>query len=654
MAVAEVRKLLLVFHRSVEESLIGDLQSLGVMEVKLHSGEALSERRAKELESALSEVKFALEVLDRFAPRRSSLAERLAGPSRVVGLPEVAGRIKEEGLFDRIAELREMERELSHISSQLSSLEAERSVLLRFSSLQMDLSLAVSGTRHARASLLSSDLAVFSALSGRIAALECAQVLEASRDGDTVYFALVYHLSEEAKVREILGSVEVGSVEVRRRGLPREALSQVEREISELCQRKGALEERIKEAALSLRDLVEEAYDYYSSLVEQSSVRSSIRSTDHVAFLEGWVLARDLPILRSELGRLYRDSLEILEVEPEEGEDIPVHLENGRWARPYEILVKLYGLPRYGTFDPSPLLSLFFPFIFGFCYSDAVYGGLIALILGYLVLRYDLGGDKGRFLSMFALSGGATVVMGALFGSWMGNLAEVLPFLSWFVPLKNSIALFDPLKDTIQLLVLALAIGVVHVLVGVLVGFYSKASRGMWLEGVYDHLSWFLFVVGLLCFGLHEVGVLGGSFGSMGKALAALGALVIVFSAGRGHRNPVKRLAIGVLSLYNITGFLGDVLSYSRLLALGMTTSAVAMIVNMLVSLTWGIPVVGFAVAALLLVGGHVFNLAVNLLGSFVHTTRLQYVEFFSKFYEGGGKPFKPFALAGRYVRFRV
>ena len=228
---------------------------------------------------------------------------------------------------------------------------------------------------------------------------------------------------------------------------------------------------------------------------------------------------------------------------------------------------------------------------------------------------------------------------------------DAFPFLRFLKPAKDALQILDPMNDPMTFLAISLALGFLQLIFGLLVGMADSLRRKDYMGAFADKGGWILFLVGLVFFGGTSSGILPSSLSGFSKVVAAAGALVLVATQGRGKPTLFGRLLSGVLSLYNVTAYLGDTLSYSRLLALGLSSAAIGMIVNLLCTLVVGVPYVGIPLAVLIFVGGHIFSIAVNILGAFIHSLRLQYVEFFSKFYEANGRPFAPFRCETQFVR---
>ena len=267
------------------------------------------------------------------------------------------------------------------------------------------------------------------------------------------------------------------------------------------------------------------------------------------------------------------------------------------------------------------------------------YGLLLSILSGIVIYKFKPKGTVEKLLKLLCLCGISTVVWGALFGGWFGDvIAQVTSGRIELKPLW-----FNPVEDPMKLLIWSFAFGVIHLYAAMGIKAYEAIKKGKILDAVFDTGFWYVFLTGLILL------LVGGKAGTIGKYMALSGAALLILTQGRTEKNVFKKLTKGVGSLYNAVGFMSDVLSYSRLLALGLATGVIASVINTIGTL-FGFNVIGIIVFAVAFIGGHSFNILINALGAFVHASRLQYVEFYGKFFEGGGKPYKPFKINTKYV----
>jgi V/A-type H+-transporting ATPase subunit I len=390
--------------------------------------------------------------------------------------------------------------------------------------------------------------------------------------------------------------------------------------------------------------------DYWTILRDRIGSMISGVPTDDVFIWSFWMPKQCRSMVEKTVAP-YESLSEFSIIEPDEGELPPTLLKNPGWSSSMEPLTLMYGTPTYGGVDPTSLMAPFFFLFLGMCFGDAGYGLLLSGVFGYFIVRHQLSPTLRKFFIMLTVGMVFSVLVGALTGSWFGDSITAFPFLSSLVPIKDALQFLDPMNDPMTLLTISLGLGFIQVIFGLLIAFKNSWTNGERFEAMADHGGWIVFLTGLLLTGLSSSGSLTGSVAAVSKYIAAAGALILVATQGRTKSNIAGKLFSGVLSLYNVTGYLGDVLSYSRLLALGLGSAAVGMVINLLAKLVAGTPYVGIPLAVLIFVLGHLFSIAVNLLGAFIHSLRLQYVEFFGKFYDANGKDFTPLRNTTTFAR---
>ena len=371
-------------------------------------------------------------------------------------------------------------------------------------------------------------------------------------------------------------------------------------------------------------DEIENLYDYYVIQKEVAIALKNIVVTKHTFYLEGWMPeGRRLPI-----GKEYV----VKTAEPDEDEEYPVFVENNTIVEPFQSITNMYSCPNQKELDPNPVMSAFFIFFFGMMLSDAGYGIILTIACAAMIKIKKYKKGEGSLVKILALSGISTIIWGFLFGSFFGNL----------VPLKPVI---DPLSDVMLLMGLSLLLGIVHIYAGMMMKAISLIKEGKFLDAIFDVGIWYIFLTGVFLVIIPVVAGDIGVFAQVGKYLAIGGAIGLVLTQGRQEKNIFKKLFKGAFSLYDLTSYFADVLSYSRLMALCLSTGVIAQVVNLLGQIAGPIPAIFIGII------GHTVNLANSALGSYVHTSRLQYVEFFGKFYEGGGKKFTPLTNNLKYTR---
>ena len=413
---------------------------------------------------------------------------------------------------------------------------------------------------------------------------------------------------------------------------------------------KDVLENEIKEtaaeiaAAAGMRDGIEEYSDILTIRLDKEKIRSKLLKTQKTFFIEGWVPKRCVEKaseILDENGCFYtfRDPLE--------DEEVPVLLENPSVVVPFEAVTEMYSLPAYSGFDPTRIFALFYAVFFGMMLSDAGYGILMAAGCWVALKKFDLEGMTYKMVKLFFYCGISTVIWGALFGGWFGDIVPV--FTKTFLGKEVAVSplWFNPLDDPMKLLILSLALGVVHLFIGMGIKAYMQIKEGHWFDAICDEGFWYITIIGLIAW--LGGGSINETLPQIGMYMSIVGGAGLLLTGGR-HNKGFGKITGGLGNIYNITSYMSDILSYARLLALGLATGVIAQVVNTMGTLFGG-GIGGLIALTVIFLLGHTLNLAINALGAFIHASRLQYVEFFGKFYEDGGEPFDPFRRKTKYIK---
>ena len=439
------------------------------------------------------------------------------------------------------------------------------------------------------------------------------------------------------------------------RGTASENIQRLRTEIEALEAERAQLEARLA-AFAPKREEIRRALDGAAIDRDREQSKEALAHTNTAFLLTGWVREDMTEKVRREIEKI-TDVYYLVFEDPSEGDAVPTVLKNSRLITPYEAVTNLYSLPAYGTIDGTPLMAPFYFIFFGMMLSDTVYGAVLALG-AWAFLKYIKPRGMMENLAKVLLMGGiSTIFMGLLFGTCAG--------VSWPVifrgtALENTFPIIDSSADPIAMLALCAAMGIIQMFYAVFIAAYSCIKHRDWAGAIVDNLSWVFIITGLLLMAAPSLG-LPAALGTAGKWMAIGFAAVVLLFAGRSKKNVAGRLMSGAGKLYDVTSWLDDVLSYARIFALGLSTGVIGLVLNtlcwdMLFASFKGNPVlmvVGFIIVTVLSVALHAFMMAISTLGCFVHSARLQYVEFFGKFYEAGGKAFKPLRYETKYVNVK-
>ena len=456
--------------------------------------------------------------------------------------------------------------------------------------------------------------------------------------GDRVLLAIANLSRDHDKVNSVLAKHSFERIEVPEgEGTPEELAKEYGRKLDEKLRE---LDEAKKEA----EKLAEKYYDdvvFYKELVEnerdKASVLPMLARTNMTFALTGWLPRVDVPkvlegIKKVTGGKAY---INVREPSKEEIEEIPIKLKNPPAIKPFEMLTEMYGVPRYDEIDPTPIIAFTYSFFFGFMLTDFMYGLIVGIVAALLVKGHKKFND-GTYKFAYTLLWSAvfTMLMGILFGSYFGNAGDIVLQHLTGNPNAQFWRIADPLKDPMFVLMLALAIGLAHLFTGYTIGFIVKWKNGDVRGAILEQLPWMLVILSIVLF----------ATGNALPAKALFGIGIVLFAIGEIVSNG-GLAALMIIS--DFFGFVGTWLSYARLMALALATGGIAMVINVLADMVWGIKIsvvpLGIVIGLIIFIGGQLFSTAINALGAFVHSLRLQYVEFFGTFYSGDGKPFNPF-----------
>ena len=469
---------------------------------------------------------------------------------------------------------------------------------------------------------------------------------QVSEDKDYIYIAVLTGKPETKPLLEAAKQAGFSEVSFPQAvGTPKAYLEKLNKEIEAASTRIADLKEQIKKLSPS-KEEIENYADFFAVEADRQRIREKLLKTNSTFMLEGW-----LPIRTKDAVSQILDANDAYYKfrDPEEGEEVPVLLENKSFFAPTEAVTEMYSLPSYFGFDPTSIYSLFYIIFFGMMFSDAGYGLLLAVGCGVILKKFELEGTMYKMIKLFFYSGISTIIWGVLFGGFFGDLIGV--FSSTFLggDAAFNAVWFNPLDDPMKLLIFSLILGVIHLFIGMGIAAYMQIREGKIADAIAEEGVWYLEILGLAAW-------LGGSaafdsqvLSTIGMWMSIIGAAGILIAGGRGKKG-FGRITGGLANLYNITSWISDILSYARLLALGLATGVIAQVVNTMGSLFGG-GVAGLIFFVLVFFAGHAINFAINMLGAFIHSARLQYVEFFGKFYVDGGEAFDPFRRKTKFVR---
>lgn len=632
-----MKHLRLLGMESEREALLKAMQDMECVEISSIDGseEALKSGFAKPDDKALMSAqeasrayRTALASLDRFAPEKKGMFRKRQGVSRAAFFSAES----EENAHTAAETINKDTRRLGEIESERTKNEALRATLAPWLTVDAPLGGADGALAvfFGTAGLNVTDDAL-KALADSLDGLLTWQ--QASSDRSLRYLLVMCHGSVKERALSALRDLGFSTVSFRAMtGTAKENDKALAENLAALEKERQEIEQRI--AGLGgKREALLEASDRAAIALRREEAKSRLVGTDKVFLLEGWLPADRCAEIEKTL-KPFTCAIETREPTEDEYPQVPVQLKNNKLTRPLNMVTEMYSLPAYGTLDPNPLMAPFFILFYGIMMADMGYGLLMVIASVIISKKYRPKGTSGELFSLLGLCGISTFIMGALTGGFFGDfltqlVAIVSPGTVFALP-----KLFDPLDDLTMILIGSMALGLVQIITGMAISLIEKCKRKKFLDAFFEEITWWLVFLGIALAVLKK----GTAVLYLGCALVLLGPIV----QGKGWGK-----LTGVFgSLYNhVTGYFGDILSYTRLMALMLAGSVIAQVFNMLAAMPGN--VIAFIIISML---GNAMNFGLNLLGCYVHDLRLQCLEFFNKFYVDGGKPFRPMTLDTEYV----
>ncbi len=632
-----MKHLRLLGMESEREALLKAMQDMECVEISSIDGseEALKSGFAKPDDKALMSAqeasrayRTALASLDRFAPEKKGMFRKRQGVSRAAFFSAES----EENARTAAETINKDTRRLGEIESERTKNEALRATLAPWLTVDAPLGGADGALAvfFGTAGLNVTDDAL-KALADSLDGLLTWQ--QASSDRSLRYLLVMCHGSVKERALSALRDLGFSTVSFRgMTGTAKENDKTLTENLVALEKERQEIEQRI--AGLGgKRETLLEASDRAAIALRREEAKSRLVGTDKVFLLEGWLPADRCAEIEKTL-KPFTCAIETREPTEDEYPQVPVQLRNNKLTRPLNMVTEMYSFPAYGTLDPNPLMAPFFILFYGIMMADMGYGLLMMIASVVISRKYRPKGTSGELFSLLGLCGISTFIMGALTGGFFGDfltqlVAIVSPGTVFALP-----KLFDPLDDLTMILIGSMALGMVQIVTGMAISLIEKCKRKKFLDAFFEEITWWIVFIGIALLALGK----GAAVLYVGCALVLLGPIV----QGKGWGK-----LTGVFgSLYNhVTGYFGDILSYTRLMALMLAGSVIAQVFNMLAAMPGN--VIAFIIISML---GNAMNFGLNLLGCYVHDLRLQCLEFFNKFYVDGGKPFRPMTLDTEYV----
>ncbi len=656
MAISQMQKVNILGVKSQCSDVVSFLESLNIIQIN-HVEQKQVEKYKDFLKpiqanfdqskTELSELQSTIDFLSRFMGK-TGFVSSLTGSKILLSTDEFEKTALEFDYREIHKTCMLIQQELHKTEREIGVFQAQYSQLIPWKSLSLSLD-TFKITDTIKYALLTGTTSKFdyfkTYMNKKFSLLHCEKV---SDYHETENIIVVYFSDQEEEILSKCKKLGVERVDLFNfKGTVSSNLDRISSELERLKLKYEALRENVSELT-PYSGKLKVAYDYFLSLNDRTSLQNKFLESNKTFLIEGWLKKDGVGKFKKQISERFPES-SVIRVDPAKEEKAPVHLENKPIFKPFETVTDLYGTPANTSVDPTLFMAPFFFLFFGLCLTDAGYGLVLSAValLGLSTIAHTTGVKK--FLKLMLYLGISAIICGIFTGGWFGIEAEKLPVF------LQKIVILNPLKDSMQFFMIALALGFIQLYWGILIKIYSCIKVRDFAGAIFDQIPWLVIMPSLLLL------VMGKNMGTSQQVITAskwtalAGAAVIILFFGRDQKNPIARILSGAIigCLWLGKDIIGNMLSYSRLMALGLSTAVIALVANKLAGIAFSeisTPGVNILVAVIILLFLHSLNFLVNSLGAYVHSSRLQYVEFFPYFFTSGGKQFEPFAKNTKYT----
>ena len=673
MAIARIKKLELIATSKEKEQLLAVLQKFGKIQLITPVAETgLITEPVVAADNHLGELNEAIAFLAAYAPKANFL-ESMANLKPFIYSREMKEALADFPWPEKLAELEQLRLQLKDCAQEKERLAQKKLLLTPWQKLTVPLAvLRLTGTNCA-------------VLLGQMPTRDFKQMQSQHPDSESnfyrdvikqtpgnTYLTIIYLKTCFSDLENLLKDYHFNSVSLGfEAATVKELLLAADKTSNKLTEKEAQLTVAITTLSGDLFKL-KMVHDQLASGQIINEAGQSLLQGTFTFSLSAWIRQSDIPELEKAILAIGHE-VALFFSDPNPEDNVPVILQNRKLVRPFEFITQIYGMPKYNEIDPTPFLAPFFFIYFGFCVSDTGYGLLLVIFSLFALKKYQLGPTGTNFWKMFLYCGLSTMAVGMLTGSWFGDLPDLLAASNrLFIPFKrfkDAMIVLDPMHEPSKLLAIALTFGIIQTWFGTMTAAWGNFRNRRYLNIFLDQVTTLVFLFGLTGLALIFLQIIPSAAATPFKLASGLGALSLIATQGRSEKGGGGKFFFGVFALYNtLSGYLSDILSYSRLWALGLVTGVMAMTINLIavnfsqilpamLPLVNRIPLLKIVISTLVLslvfVLGHLLSFLMNLLGAFVHPLRLQFVEFFSKFFQSGGSRFRPFKSASKYFNIK-
>lgn len=622
----------------------------------------------------LARIDFAIQYLSPFEPPKPFMDKVFSGGKIITSEEEAKNKLKKFAPLSEkvITECEKLEYETGRTEQEIHKIEEKQKSLLPLKPLQIKIEKNFD-SQKTKTVLGFIKIAAKENFIQRIAKeSRLADTEFFGAQGDQILLRICFHTNTAEKINDILKDFDFKNIDFDSEfheyfgQTPREILRSLEKSKKEHEKKIQEYQKQRKDLAVHLEDL-KILSDYNEWRKRKHDVQHQILKTKKIFAFEAWMPLSEFNAIEKWIGNSFVQEVSLDKIETKEGEFVPTMMENKKGFAPFEFITEMFGIPTDEDLDPTPFLAPFFFVFFGLCLSDVGYGGILALAAATFLIFGKMSRIAKSGLMLLLMCGISAIIGGVILGGYFGMTPEVIP--GWLgsivlnpaytagaegiMPFRGQ--LIDPMTGSgpITFLIIALGIGMVQLLFGLLLDFAKKIKNKAYVDAFCDPLAWFFLLSMIVLFALSDMI---GFDQELAKKLCIAGALILVITQGRHQKNWILKPISGVLGLYGITTYISDILSYSRIMALGLATGVIGFAMNLTAGVMYDMMPhwsLGIIVAIAIILFGHALNFALSLLGAFVHSGRLQFIEFFGKFFDGNGRKFAPFKRQKKYLFFQ-
>lgn len=645
MAIAKMKKLTLLAEHTNKEAVLKSVQEMQSLEI-IPVAEVLEESLLNDFDTSasrdlsndsqarLQDIEYAINYLQDYV-EQPGLIERLKTKKEVFSLKELESIVESADVDALLEQVSLKEKQLNNLDEKMKDLKQEEEFLRKWRAL----SFKAEEVSHFK---------LMDVLVGTVDKEQSEALVEGLRDNGRIYYDEVYRRSDEVAYLIILPKTErkqfdnlVAQYSYRELTYTHELLPEDElyRNLTEQKQVRGDKEKIIAEMKkwTSLYRNLELAEEYYYNLSEREKAHNLLIDSHHLFLLSGWIEEEKVDSLKANIDQTIGESeVAVLseDIMMKEYNDVPVVLKNNSFVRPFEMITEMFSYPKYNEVDPTPFMMPFFMVFFGMMAADLGYGMLLFGVTLFALKAFNIEGSMGNFLKFLYTLSFPTMAFGVFFGSFFG--------------MELPIQVFSLQDDVLEIMAFSVVLGLIQLLYGLVLNGIIKGKQGQRASSYVDGYAWFLMLIGFILW-------VGGAMllnmpllTQIGIGLVVLNAVGILVVSALSSSNKALGIGLGAYNLYGISGYVGDIVSYTRLMALAVASANIAMAFNMIIGFLP--PIARFTVGVLIIIALQALNIALTFLSAYVHTSRLQYVEFFGKFFEGGGRPLTPLKMLEKHV----